>query len=107
MYASKLMYGKILTSSLGEDIEDYTNYLAFTYYNEALNYVIGSIVFLAWMKFLRLLRFNRHIVYLTQTMRVAGPDLGGFSVSFSIFFAAFALVGLIIFGQNLDGFRSF
>jgi len=107
MYALKILFGKLLTSDLAEDIEAYTNYMAFAAWDESLTYVIGTIIFLANLKFLRLLRFNRHIQFLSATIRKAGVELICFSITFFVFFLAYGLMGTVIFGQHLSGFRTF
>ena len=86
--------------------EKYTNYQTFAYYDECVNIVIGVIIFLANLKLLRLLRFNRHILFLSTTMRKAGMDLIGFTVTFFIFFLAYGFMGTVLFGQHLQGFRT-
>ena len=86
--------------------EKYTNYQTFAYYDECVNIVIGVIIFMANVKFLRLLRFNRHILFLSTTMRKAGVELACFSLTFMIFFIAYGLMGTVLFGQHLQGFRT-
>ena len=48
------------------------------YYDEAFQYVVGTVVFMANIKFLRLLRFNRHVVFLLTTLTKAGKELFAF-----------------------------
>ncbi len=45
------------------------------YYDEAFTYVVGVVVFMANIKFLRLLRFNRHFILLVETFKSAAKDL--------------------------------
>lgn len=86
--------------------EKYTNYSTLAVYNENIDYVVGILVFLANIKFLRLLRFNKHVSELTSTFRHAGKDLFYFFVTFFIIAMGFGTWGLVIFGKTLLTFST-
>ena len=62
--------------------------------------VIGAISFMAIIKFLRLLRFNKHISHFASTLRMAKSDLLDFMVVFFILMTAFACVAYFAFGRD-------
>ena len=77
------------------------------YWTELLMYIIGWLVFLATIKFLRLLRFNKKICMLTATLKHAYPSLVLFSLMFLIVFLAFVQFFFHLYSINLDDFRTF
>ena len=87
--------------------DKYINYLHLATYDELLMYMIGLILFLAIIKLLRLLRFNRHVWTLVGTLIYARWDLFYFGITFFIYMFAFAILGNVVFGTGLIGFSSF
>jgi hypothetical protein len=86
--------------------EKFTNFSLFAYYDEIYWYLIGVIVFLCNIKFLRLLRFNKHISQFAGTLKYARKDLMYFSVTFTIIFMAFTASGFLIFNRYTLDFNS-
>ena len=97
----------LLISSILNILEAYTNYGTLAVYNENIDYFVGLLVFLASLKFLRLLRFNRHVNDLAAVFRVAGKDLIYFSITIFIVIMAFGMWGYIIFGKTLFTFSTY
>lgn len=87
--------------------EGYTNYMALATYDEAYSYVIGIIIFFANVKFMRILRFNRHISELAATLKHARKDIVYFGATFMIIFIAFSIFGNMVFGQHIYSFSTF
>lgn len=71
-------------------------------YIEVWSIVVGFIVFMATIKFLRILRYNRHIDELSSTMKVVRWELFQFIIVFIIIMSAFAVLGNLSFG--IDNF---
>jgi polycystin 1L2 len=69
-------------------------------------YLIGLIVFLSNIKFLRLLRFNKHISQFAGTLKHARKDLMYFSVTFIVIFMAFTSSGFLIFNRYSHDYSS-
>ena len=70
-------------------------------------YMLGLVLFLAIIKLLRLLRFNKHVWMLVGTLIYARYDLMCFGITFFIFMFAFATLGQVVFGATMLGFSSF
>ena len=76
-------------------------------YLEAENVVLGFVIFLSTLKFVRLFRFNHHVIALAFTIRRATKWLMSFSVIFLLLFFIFALVGILLFGSDLESYSTF
>ena len=87
--------------------EGYTNYSGLALYDGKLTELIGAVIFLTNIKFLRLLRFNKHIHQFAATLRLARSSLGGFGLMAMIIFLNFTLTALLIFGTTLETFSKF
>lgn len=59
------------------------------------------------LKFLKLLRFNKRIGMLSQSLRYARNDLSSFGFVFLIFMLAYAQMGFALFGRSLRSYKSF
>ena len=76
-------------------------------YDGKLTELVGAIVFLVNIKFLRLLRFNKHIHQFACTLRIARQSLGGFGLITFITFNNFTITAMLIFGTQLETFSKF
>ena len=77
------------------------------YWTEMLMYVIGWLVFLATIKFLKLLRFNKKICQLAGTLRYGAKSMVWFSIMFGVLFAAFLQFFYLHYMSILEGFQTF
>lgn len=75
--------------------------------DELNTYIMGSIVFIATLKFLQLLSFNRHIAVLGHTVLQAGKDLLPLSMEALIVFLAFNIFAYVVFGNKVEGMADF
>ena len=87
--------------------DTYVNYLHLASYDELLTYMLGIILFLATIKLLKLLRFNKHVWILVGTLIYARWEMMYFGITFFIFMFGFANLGNVVFGTGLYGFSSF
>lgn len=76
------------------------------YWNEMLVYLCGWLVFLASIKFIKLLRFNKRMGMLASTLRVGFKPLSLFGIMFFIMFMAFAQFFYLIYFVDLQNFRT-
>ena len=85
-------------------------YMKFQYvagWNELLHYLVGFVVFLATIKFLKLLRFNKRIAMLSSTLRHGAKDFFMFSIVFFIMFFAYVQFFFLIYKNDMIDFSSF
>lgn len=78
------------------------HYTAFL--DEWINAMMGLIVFLSFLKIVRLLRFNRRMSLLAQTLRVCFPRIFAFLVIYGMAFFAYSQFACLVFGQSMEGF---
>ena len=64
------------------------------------NCILGFIVFLATLKLLRILRFNKHIGVLSSTMLFLHMEIFQFSIIFLILMTAFGCLACLAFGRD-------
>lgn len=76
-------------------------------WHEVNVYVIGIIVFIATMKFLRLLKFNRHIAILSRTISNCLKDVAIIGFQALLVFTAFSIVAYVTFGTTLEDFSTY
>lgn len=76
-------------------------------WDEVSIYVIGFIVFIATLKFLQLLSFNRHIAVLGHTISQAAKGLLPLGLEAFLTVFAFNIFGYVVFGSRVEGFSNF
>ena len=77
------------------------------YWSEIFQYIIGFLVFLATIKFLKLLRFNKKICLLASTLKESSNNLYHFSIIFNVMFFAFVQVFYLVYLRHLTTFKTF
>lgn len=71
-----------------------------------LMYVIGILVFLVTIRFLKLLRFNRKMAFIGTTIGFIAKPIALFMISFSIIFFAYGSFAHLIFGPFNNNFKT-
>jgi len=103
LYASEIITQTILLSI----VEEYSNFALFGYYDEVQWYIIGLVVFLCNIKFLRLLRFNKHLAHFAGTLSHSSKDLVSFSFSFAVLFLAFSSCIYLLSSTEIEAYSTF
>ncbi|XP_072050858.1 polycystin-2-like protein 2 [Amphiura filiformis] len=75
-----------------------------TYLNDIFHYMFGGVAFFSILKFLKLLRFNKRMHMLTDTIHNIRWDLFYFAIFFSFVFFAFSLAFYMAFSSHLLDF---
>lgn len=75
--------------------------------DECFCYLIGFLMSLATLKFIKLLRFNKRIGSMISTVRACAKELKGYSVCLMITFFAFVCLFWLILGRGVREFSSF
>ena len=76
-------------------------------WDELLTYLLGSLVFFANIKLLKMIRFNHRVYVLSRTLAISCEPLGSFMVVFLVFYIAYAQFVYLVFGGSLDQYASF
>jgi hypothetical protein len=74
--------------------------------NQILTYSLGLCVAFATIKFLKMLRFNKHISYLGLTLKNCFNELASFSMVFFLVWFAFVQLIYLIFGSYSSGYST-
>lgn len=75
--------------------------------DESLSFIMGILVFLVTLRFLKLFRFNKRMSLLGSTIRECAKPLGSFFISFMIVFLAYAILAFLVFGLENDRYKNF
>ncbi|XP_054724298.1 location of vulva defective 1-like [Uloborus diversus] len=75
--------------------------------DEAFCYLIGFLMSLATLKFIKLLRFNKRIGSMTATLRLCAKELKGYSICLLVVFFAFVALFWLTLGRGVREFCSF
>ena len=76
-------------------------------WNELFVYIVAMVVFMSWLKAIKLLRFNSRMSMLAQTLKGAAGPLASFSLVFVVFFMAYSTFAFAVFGPDLAAFYNF
>ena len=76
------------------------------FFLKVFNCLIAVIISLTTLKLTKLMRFNLRVSLFGMTLQRARPALAMFGVQFGIVFFAYVMVGCLVFGQNVSGFKS-
>ncbi|CAF1143554.1 unnamed protein product [Rotaria sordida] len=108
MYGTKKTLTRLAIRSLRKtEMGEFVNFNAIGSFDEVYSYIVALVTFFTMLKFLKLLRFNKRIGMLSQSLRYARQDLNSFGVVFIIFMIAYAHMGFGIFGRSLQSYKSF
>lgn len=96
-YVKKLQENPFETSST-DNIE---------YLSDMETYVLSFVIFIITIKFLRLIKFNRHVCQVMGTMQRAAVKVLSFMIVFVTILLAYTQVGFLVFSSDVDAYSSF
>lgn len=85
--------------------KDFVSFQYATAADQSLTYVIGFLVFLVTLRFLKLLRFNKKMAFIGTTISVIAKPIGLFMISFSVVFISYNCFGVLIFGAASEFYK--
>ncbi|XP_017525492.2 polycystin-2-like protein 2 isoform X1 [Manis javanica] len=97
-----LLLGQMLKST-----EKYSDFHFLAYWHIYYNNIIAITIFFAWIKILKFINFNRTMSQLSSTLSRCIKDIVGFTIMFFIIFFAYAQLGFLVFGSQVDDFSTF
>ncbi|XP_072168153.1 polycystin-2-like protein 1 [Diadema setosum] len=106
-YLYRLFIGRRLVNQYREDPESFMNFQYIAHWDLMYGYMTGLVVFIANLKFMKLLRFNRRLLLLSMTLKSAGYDILHYLVVFGIVFMAFSTMAFAMYNAYLVSFSSF
>lgn len=92
-YTIKSLYSLYLMDKITESKgKKYIRLQSLATFDETTTFLIGFLLFIATVKLLKLLRFNKRIGFLSETLRACGTDLSGFALLFIVTLISFVTV---------------
>lgn len=83
------------------------NFVTIATWDELFGFMLAIVVFLATVKFIKMLKFNRRMGMMGDTIAYCVKDLKIFSVTFLIYYLAFCMMAYKLFGPQLELYSSF
>ncbi|CAF3528019.1 unnamed protein product [Rotaria sp. Silwood1] len=97
----------LLDTLLQNDIDKYNDFTFLCYWQYQFNIIISITIFLAWIKVFKYISFNKTMTQLSETLAKCARDISGFAIMFFIIFFAYAQLGYLTFGIQVESFRAF
>ncbi|XP_012604287.1 polycystin-2-like protein 2 [Microcebus murinus] len=97
-----LLLGHLLKST-----EKYSDFYFLAYWHIYYNNIIAITIFFAWIKIFKFISFNKTMSQLSSTLSRCIKDIVGFAIMFFIIFFAYAQLGFLVFGSQVDDFSTF
>ena len=91
---------------LKQNIYSNVNFQDVVIFLEVENAVLGILTFIVTAKLLRLIRFNKHVIVFSRTVRTSARFLTSYSVIFFIASIAFLHFGVLVFGPGSAHYSS-
>ncbi|CAI9719574.1 polycystic kidney disease 1-like 2 [Octopus vulgaris] len=85
---------------------DFYNFQQLSFWSDVFTIFLALAVFLTILNVIHLLRFNRRMSMLSQTLRQSSKDLFAFSFVFAVLFFSYACVGYLLFGKVITSYSS-
>ncbi|EMP41629.1 Myotilin [Chelonia mydas] len=97
----------LLMESLLSNAYVYPDFYFLAYWQTRYNNMIAINVFFAWIKIFKYISFNKTMTQLSSTLSRCAKDIIGFAIMFFIIFFAYAQLGYLVFGSQVDEFSTF
>ncbi|XP_004042616.1 polycystin-2-like protein 2 isoform X7 [Gorilla gorilla gorilla] len=97
-----LLLGQLLKST-----ETYSDFYFLACWHIYYNNIIAITIFFAWIKIFKFISFNKTMSQLSSTLTRCIKDIVGFAIMFFIIFFAYAQLGFLVFGSQVDDFSTF
>ncbi|KAM9364934.1 polycystin-2-like protein 1 [Pholidichthys leucotaenia] len=96
-----------LLSKLLEQPDIYADFEFLAFWQTQYNNMNAVNLFFAWIKIFKYISFNKTMTQLSSTLGRCAKDILGFAVMFFIVFFAYAQLGYLLFGTEVESFSTF
>uniref|UniRef100_A0A4X2KQQ2 Polycystin 2 like 2, transient receptor potential cation channel n=1 Tax=Vombatus ursinus TaxID=29139 RepID=A0A4X2KQQ2_VOMUR len=96
-----------LLGQLLEKTQEYPDFYFLACWQIRYNDMVAVNIFFAWIKIFRFISFNKTMSQLSTTLSRCVKDIIGFAIMFFIIFFAYAQLGYLVFGSQVDDFSTF
>ncbi|XP_072168341.1 uncharacterized protein [Diadema setosum] len=101
-YLYRLFQSNQLMGDIRADPNAFHNFQYLAMWDDLYTTMVGLLLFIATVKFIRLLRFNKNMLLLTETLSVFGYELSLFMIMFGVMYMAFSSFAFLIFYKLRD-----
>ncbi|XP_047459185.1 polycystic kidney disease 2-like 1 protein [Mugil cephalus] len=96
-----------LLGSLLEQPDIYADFEFLAFWQTQYNNMNAVNLFFAWIKVFKYISFNKTMTQLSSTLGRCAKDILGFAIMFFIVFFAYAQLGYLLFGTEVESFSTF
>ncbi|CAG04723.1 unnamed protein product, partial [Tetraodon nigroviridis] len=96
-----------LLGKLLEQPDIYADFEFLAFWQTQYNNMNAVNLFFAWIKVFKYISFNKTMTQLSSTLGRCAKDIVGFAVMFFIVFFAYAQLGYLLFGMEVESFSTF
>lgn len=89
-----------------KDTKEFTNFDNAFFSDELYGHTLAFVVFILFLKFVKLFRFNKKVLLMISTLKHSYMDLIQFFTAFIVFLFGFALLGFLLFGSDQESFST-
>ncbi|NWX23097.1 PK2L2 protein, partial [Aegotheles bennettii] len=97
----------LLMEKLLSDAYAYPDFYFLAFWQVLYNNMIAVNIFFAWIKIFKYINLNKTMTQLSSTLSRCAKDIIGFSIMFFIVFFAYAQLGYLVFGSQVEDFSTF
>ncbi|KAM4852733.1 polycystin-2-like protein 1 [Thomomys bottae] len=96
-----------LMGKLLEQPNTYADFEFLAFWQTQYNNMNAVNLFFAWIKIFKYISFNKTMTQLSSTLARCAKDILGFAIMFFIVFFAYAQLGYLLFGTQVENFSTF
>ncbi|XP_063291145.1 polycystin-2-like protein 1 [Pelobates fuscus] len=96
-----------LMGTLLEEPSTYADFEFLAFWQTQYNNMNAVNLFFAWIKIFKYISFNKTMTQLSSTLARCAKDILGFAIMFFIVFFAYAQLGYLLFGTQVENFSTF
>ncbi|CAK6436190.1 unnamed protein product [Pipistrellus nathusii] len=96
-----------LMGKLLQQPDTYADFEFLAFWQTQYNNMNAVNLFFAWIKMFKYISFNKTMTQLSSTLARCAKDILGFAVMFFIVFFAYAQLGYLLFGTQVENFSTF
>ncbi|XP_061913690.1 polycystin-2-like protein 1 isoform X3 [Entelurus aequoreus] len=96
-----------LLGKLLDQPETYADFEFLAFWQTQYNNMNAVNLFFAWIKVFKYISFNKTMTQLSSTLGRCAKDIVGFAIMFFIVFFAYAQLGYLLFGTEVESFSTF
>ncbi|XP_075297697.1 polycystin-2-like protein 2 [Opisthocomus hoazin] len=97
----------LLMEELLSDAHVYPDFYFLAFWQVLYNNMIAVNIFFAWIKIFKYISFNKTMTQLSSTLSRCAKEIIGFAIMFFIIFFAYAQLGYLVFGSQVEEFSTF